>query len=87
MAKAKQRDFIHVAGVSSSPVTLRQMCLLWGITPLADAPVHDFESLAAFVHEWGKAEGLLKRGDRVVYIGGTGTLEVHHNQVIVHVVN
>lgn len=84
IAKAKQRDFIPTVGVSSSEKTLRQMCLLWGITPLPDAPVDDIVALARFVDDWGKDEGTLTTGDHVVHISGTGVLEETHDQIVVH---
>ena len=38
IARAKQRDFVRSVGVSNDSQTLGKLCLLWGITPLKDAP-------------------------------------------------
>jgi pyruvate kinase len=82
--KAKQRDFIPTVGVSENEAVLRQMCLLWGVTPLAGAPVHDPQGLRKFVAEWGKERGELSAGDRVVFVTGTGIVRAAHNLVVVH---
>jgi pyruvate kinase len=82
--KAKQRDFIPTIAVSSSETTLRQMCLFWGITPLADAPVNDPPELRRYIGEWGIADGSLRPGDRVVYVIGSDLVERAHNVIVVH---
>ena len=84
IARAKQRDPVRTIGVSSHEQTLRQMCLLWGITPLKDARIDTDARLAHSVDAWGKSEGTLAKGDRVVYLSGTGLLDITHDQVIVH---
>ena len=84
IARAKQRDFVHSVGVSTHDQTLRQMCLLWGIYPLKDARMDNDTTLAQSVDAWGKREGSLSPGDRVVYLSGTGLLGITHDQVIVH---
>ena len=38
------------------------MCLYWGVTPLASAPVNDSRALVRFVTDWGKQNGLLSSG-------------------------
>lgn len=82
--KAKQRDFIRTLGVSDSEATLRRMCLLWGITPLKDAPVNDGPELRKFIDRWGLADGSLQVGDRVIFITGTDFVSRAHNLLIVH---
>ena len=84
IARAKQRDFVRTLGVSTDEQTLRQLCLLWGITPLKDARIDSDASLTTSVDEWGKRDGSLAPGDRVVYLSGTGLLDITHDQVIVH---
>jgi pyruvate kinase len=82
--KAKQRDFIPTIAVSSSPATLRQMCLFWGITPLPEAPAGDPLQLRRFICQWGIEDGSLRRGDRVVYVTGSDLIERAHNVIVVH---
>ncbi len=84
LVKAKQRDFIPTIGVSDSEATLRQMCLLWGITPLPGAPVQQAERLREFVDRWGQGDGTLVAGDRVVFVTGTSVTPGAHNTVMVH---
>ncbi|MBW8885587.1 MAG: pyruvate kinase, partial [Planctomycetia bacterium] len=43
--RSKQRDFIPTIGLSDSPSVLRRLSLFWGVTPIADAPVHDGPAL------------------------------------------
>jgi pyruvate kinase len=82
--KAKQRDFVPTIAVSKSPVTLRHMCLFWGITPLEGAPVEDPPELRRYIDEWGLADGCLRPGDRVVFVTGSDLVERAHNVVVVH---
>lgn len=82
--KAKQRDFIRTLGVSDSETTLRRMCLFWGIIPLAGAPVNDGPELRKFIDRWGMDDGLLKVGDRIVFITGNDFVSRAHNVLVVH---
>jgi pyruvate kinase len=82
--KAKQRDFIRTLGVSDSETALRRMCLYWGITPLAGAPVNDGPELRTFIDHWGLADGSLKVGDRIVFITGNDFVSRAHNLLVVH---
>jgi hypothetical protein len=60
------------------------MCLMWGITPLPDAPCHDLPRLRQFINGWGRARGFLGTGDRVVVVTGSGLVPDAHNRVEVH---
>jgi pyruvate kinase len=84
IARAKQRDFTPTIGLSGDEQTLRRLCLFWGITPLADAPITNPAAIVRFVDDWGRRQGLLSPGDHVVYIHGTGLLGATHDQVTVH---
>lgn len=84
LTKAKQRDFIPTVAVSDRSATLRQMCLFWGITPLAGVP-HDLDrELVRFIDEWGRAQGVLQPRDFVVFVAGTKVSIGSHNQLWVH---
>src|SRR5262245_39159517 len=61
--RSKQRDFIPTIGLSDSPVVLRKLSLFWGVTPIANAPVHDGPQVRAFIDQWGHDRGLLAVGD------------------------
>ena len=60
------------------------MCLFWGITPLASAPVEDPPAMRRFIDQWGRENGILAPGDRVVFVTGTGMVPNAHNLVVVH---
>jgi pyruvate kinase len=81
VVRAKQRNLTPTIAVSKDENTLRKMTLLWGIMPMADAPVADLAALTRFIDEWGIAQGLLQKGDYVVHINGTA---IAHDQVTVH---
>ncbi|MCO6455730.1 MAG: pyruvate kinase [Pirellulaceae bacterium] len=82
--KAKLRSRFPTLGVTTDNATLRQMCLYWGIIPLAGAPVDNPPALRQFVDAWGLAEGSLEAGDLVVFVTGTGLVAGAHNLVVVH---
>lgn len=84
---AKMRGIIPIVGVSDSPEIMRQMALYWGVTSLSGAPVEKGPSLRAFVNDWGKQHGILKTGDRVVYIAVSDFVTNAHNGIIVQEVN
>src|SRR4029079_18380926 len=82
--RSKQRDFIPTIGLSDSPAVLRRLSLFWGVTPLADAPVHDGPALRAFIDQWGRENGLLVKGDCIVFVTGTNFYPMAQNIVVVH---
>lgn len=81
--KSKMRDFIPTIGASDNETTLRQMSLFWGITPLHQQVTNGAE-LRLSIAEWGKKEGALRNGDRVVYVVGSELVPQAHNVVVVH---
>jgi pyruvate kinase len=83
-ALSQQRLFSPVLALSQHDSTLRRMCLYWGMHPVRGAPVGDAQALKQFVDEWGRADGCLQNGDRVVVVAGTGVFEGTHNSVEVH---
>ncbi|MGE3775562.1 MAG: pyruvate kinase [Pirellulaceae bacterium] len=82
--KSKLRDVTPTIGVSDNPVTLRQMCLYWGITPLAVPQIENDAELRRFIDVWGKDDGTLRTGDRVVFVTGSELMASAHNAVVVH---
>jgi len=82
--KAKQRNFIPTLGVSPSPATLRRMCLFWGIMPHLITSIENPQLLFDDVTKWGREKGILRPGDRVVYVTGTGVMDYTHNLLVVH---
>ncbi len=82
--RSKMRDAVPTIGVSDSLSVLRQLTLFWGVTPLAGAPIHDGPQLRAFIDEWGRREGLLAKGDRVVFLAGTNFYPMAQNILVIH---
>lgn len=82
--KAKQRDLIPTLGVSDNDQTLRQMCLLWGITPMSGLAIDDPPELRRQVAERGLAAGTLKKGDMLVFVTGGAYIKRAHNVLVVH---
>jgi pyruvate kinase len=81
--KAKQRNYIPTLGVSDNEATLRRMCLFWGIVPHKVAHLDSLEHLVGEIAQWGKTQGILTPGDRIVYVSGTGLLNNTHNLLVV----
>lgn len=84
IVRSKLHDLVPTIGLSDCEATLRQMCLYWGITPLAGAPVHDGPALRDFIEHWGRTNDVLQAGDRVVYVTGSHYFPRAHNVVVVH---
>jgi pyruvate kinase len=82
--RSKQRDFIPTIGLSDSPTVLRKLSLFWGVTPLAGAPVHDGPALRAFIDQWGLAQGLINKGDRILFVTGTNFYPLAENILVIH---
>ncbi|HOB74464.1 MAG TPA: pyruvate kinase [Phycisphaerae bacterium] len=78
------RHFVPTIGVSDSEVTLRRMCLYWGVMPLAGARKDSPEELLKSVRsEMQRAGCPLTAGDKVVLIGRSGGDDGRHNMVMV----
>lgn len=84
LALSKERCLVPTLGVSNDDSTLRQMCLYWGVMPLAGAPVDDHVALVEFVSQWGRKNGMLAVGDRIILVAGTGLGTGGHNMALVH---
>ena len=82
--RSKQRDFIPTIGVSDSVSVLRKLSLFWGVTPLAGAPVHDGPKLRAFINHWGREQGIIQKGDRLVFVTGTNFYPMAQNVLVIH---
>ena len=82
--RSKQRDFIPTIGLSDSPTVLRRLALFWGVTPLAGAPVHDGPALRAFIDQWGRDQGIIAKGDRIIFVTGTNFYPLAQNVLVIH---
>lgn len=84
--KSKSRSLIPTLGASGSAKTLQRLNLLWGIKPIHTDHIDDSRKFRAEISAWGKANGHLQAGDRVVFVTGSGLLVKAHNMVLVHTV-
>ena len=82
--RSKQRDFVPTIGVSDKLSVLRRLSLFWGVTPLAGAPVQDGPQLRAFIDQWGREQGLIAPGDRIVFVTGTNFYPMAKNILVIH---
>lgn len=87
LALAKQRNSIPTVGLTESEPVLRQMALYWGVTPLAGMPARDSYQLLKSIEDWGRRDGCLRTGDRVVLVSGIGLVAAGHNMLVVHEVS
>jgi len=80
-----QRRSVPVIGISDSPASLRQMCLYWGVTPLAGIPTDKGTDVLLYaIEEWGRRQNMFVRGDRIVLIASSAMASSGHNVVLVH---
>ena len=84
LALANQRNFVPTVGVSDSDATLRRMCLYWGVTPLRGLHARDVQQLMKHADQWGYSSGTLRKGDRLVLIGGSHLTAGVHDLLVVH---
>ena len=84
LALSKCRNFVPTVGVSRSEATLRRMCLYWGVIPLPGAGAESPQEILRQVDTWGRANGVLRSGDRVVLLAGVGVSADRHHVIVVH---
>lgn len=84
--KSKSRSRIPTLGVSDCQETLRRINLFWGIKPVAIKQMDSPAMIRTEVCAWAKEQGYLKVGDRIVFVSGSGVVEMAHNSVVVHTV-
>jgi pyruvate kinase len=84
LALSKQRNYVPTVGVSPVDATLRKMCMYWGVNPLPGTHASSRPDLIAQIALWGRSEGLLAHGDRIILVTGTQTNITGHNHVMVY---
>ena len=84
---SKNRYFVPTVGVSDSVVSLRRMCLYWGVIPLDGAPTENSADVLQYVVDKARVAGYVDSGDRIVLMAGTGIADKKHNMVVVHEVD
>ena len=86
LALCKLRGPTPILGVSDSEITLRQMCLYWGVLPLPMPLDGNIAETIGQVTHWGLEQGRCATGDRLVFVAGSGLpIGVSgHNLALVH---
>jgi len=86
LAVSGSRSYVPTVGVSAQEPTLRRMCLYGGVTPLRGLPARDINQLMDEAALWGRQQGYLQAGDRIIVVGGSHLTKGVHDILVVHVV-
>lgn len=87
IALSKQRYRTLTLGLSDDIAQVRRMALYWGVVPVYFPEPIDTVERVKKVTEWAKKEGLLVKGERVVYLLGASWSDSAHTTVMVHEVS
>lgn len=67
---SKYRSSIRVVGMSPDPKTVRQMQLLWGVTPILAKRAESTDIMIAMAADLVRQRGIVKTGDLTVFTAG-----------------
>lgn len=67
---SQARPHVPIIGLSPNPVTLRKLCLLWGVVPWRVEPSADSDAMIDKAHALLLANGIVSPGDKFVTIFG-----------------
>ncbi|MBL8821687.1 MAG: pyruvate kinase [Planctomycetia bacterium] len=87
IALSKQRYRTLTLGLSDDIAQVRRMALYWGVVPVYFPEPIDTVERVKKVTEWAKKEGLLTKGERVVYLLGASWSDSAHTTVMVQEVS
>lgn len=86
-AVSELRSEVPILALTDDAHTARCLAIAWGVysvvTDICDAPPQEMRDFAI---EWGKKEGVLQSGDRLVIVGTTDWSDVGKNLLLVHAV-
>ena len=83
---SQSRTKVPILGVTDSPMTYRQMNLMWGIKPVLAQRLSDNDHLVELTANYLAGDEPLRSGDLIVLVKGTGVIRRAHNTVLVHTV-
>lgn len=87
IALSKQRYHTNTLGLSNDLATVRRMSMYWGVVPVYyPEPLESMERVKE-VTEWAKTQGLIKKGERLVYLLGASWSDLGHTTVMVQEVS
>ena len=85
LSVSNQRLKTPILGISPTPAIARKMAIYWGVTPLiADLQEYTLQQILDHVVKWGKTEGVLHSGSRLVLIASSNWSAQGHDQLLVH---
>lgn len=87
IALSKQRYRTNTLGLSDDLAQVRRMSLYWGVVPIYYPDAVDTVERVKKVTEWARKEGLIKTGERVVYLLGASWSDMGHTTVMVQEVS
>jgi pyruvate kinase len=83
LALAKRRNATPTLALADTAGNARIMALYWGVTPLVYPEIANADDAMSFAMGWAEAQGLIKRGDKVVLVRGSVPGGGGHNSVMV----
>ncbi len=87
IAVSELRSPIPILALTDSPQTARRLCVAWGVTALVtDVCQKTPECWMEFVVTWGRQQGILETGHRVVLVGSTNWTQPGKDLMLVHTV-
>ncbi len=87
IAVSELRSPIPILALTDSPRTARRLCVAWGVTALVtDVCQKPPECWMDSVVEWGRQQGILETGHRVVLVGSTDWTQPGKDLMLVHTV-
>ncbi|MFN0055439.1 MAG: pyruvate kinase [Planctomycetales bacterium] len=87
LSVSRQRSHIPILGLTDSEATGRRMSLYWGVTPLVTDKVHASpQELLRFVVDWGRRQGVLRSGSKLVLVASSNWSAAGHDLMLVHAI-
>lgn len=87
LALSRMRGRVPILAFTDREEVARRMCLYWGVTPVLNRAVQQSaEALLQVVIPWGKRNGVLSTGSKVIIVGHTAWLGETHDLMMVHIV-
>ena len=83
---SKYRPKASIFAFSYVPAVCNRMNLLWGVHPLAQAPVHSGEDMLTAAEEALRSRGRLQAGDVLAVVAGTQMASGSTNFMRLHLV-
>jgi pyruvate kinase len=88
LALSRMRGKVPILAFTDREEVARRMCLYWGVTPILNRAVQQSaDVLLQVAIPWGKRNGMLSPGSKVIIVGHTAWLGETHDLMMVHVVD